>query len=133
MNAKGLIIYDGDCGVCSASVRKAEAVDRLRKFEVRPYQSYSAEELARWGLNAASCAHEVKLLNPSGKVYGGAWAVNYFLWQYWPWKLLVALMYVMPLFLGAEILGYKLFARNRSRISKWMGVQACEFRPKRPG
>lgn len=133
MNPKALIIYDGDCGVCSAFIRKAEALDRGRKFEMRPYQGYSAEDLARWGLDEAACAHEVKLIGPSGNVYGGAWAVNRFLWQYWPWKPLIALFYALPVFLGAEILGYKLFARNRSRISKWMGVQACEFRPKRPG
>jgi len=129
---KTLLIYDGDCGICNEGVRCAQKIDRDQKFKIKPFQNFSSEELASWNLNAEKCVHEMKVMSITGKVYGGAFGLNYFLWQFWPWKIFVFFIYVIPILLLLEILGYKLFAKNRHLISKWMGLKSCELSARLP-
>lgn len=126
MHSLPLLIYDGDCGVCKKWAQRAQKMDHHQVFELHPYQDFSAEALAQWDLDSLQCRDEMKVVNPKGKVYGGAIAFNYFLWHFWPWKILVFFIYLIPLFLLLEILGYKIFAKNRHHVSKWMGLKSCE-------
>ncbi len=98
---------------------------------MKPFQDFSCEELSAWNLNAAECLHEMKVVSFSGKVYGGAFGLNYFLWQFWPWKIGVFFIYAIPVLLLLEIFGYKLFAKNRHLISRWMGFKSCDL-PSKP-
>jgi hypothetical protein len=58
-------------------------------------------------------------------VHSGAFAVNYFFIHYVPWNLLVVLLYVVTPLLLLEIITYELVARNRTRLSRWLGMKAC--------
>lgn len=130
--SQNYLLFDGECGICSASARLAERLDRRQQFLVFPYQYFAEEELLHWNTSSEKCARRVHVLSAHGKVYTGAFAVNYFLWQYFPWKLLVALFYVVPVFLLLEILGYALVARHRRRLSQWLGFTACAIAPQKP-
>jgi hypothetical protein len=78
------------------------------------------------GLSHKSCHGEVKVISSSGHVYGGAFAVNYFLLKHQPWTLAIVVIYLIPILLLFEILIYKLIAGNRTRISTWLGLSACK-------
>ncbi len=126
------LLFDGECGICYASARLAERLDRRQQFQILPYQRFVEEELQRRNTSSAKCARRVHVLSARGKVYTGAFAVNYFLWQYFPWKLLVALFYVIPVLLLFEIIGYALVARHRRRLSQGLGYTACAIAPQKP-
>jgi predicted DCC family thiol-disulfide oxidoreductase YuxK len=122
---KHYLLFDGDCGICTAASRWAERLDRQQKFVILPYQSIPETELAGFGLSYTVCSRKLQVITRHGQIYAGAFAVNHFLWQHFPWTLLVALLYALPVLLLAEILGYALVARHRRRISAWFGLQAC--------
>lgn len=126
---KNYLLYDGACGVCHAAARLAERLDYAQKFAVRPYQQISAEELQRYRTSTAECARRVHVLTARGKIHAGAFAVNYLLWQYFPWKIFIAVIYLVPILLLFEIIGYEIVARNRRRLSQWLGLTACALPP----
>jgi predicted DCC family thiol-disulfide oxidoreductase YuxK len=122
---KDYLLFDGDCGICSWATKWAGRMDQQRRFDIRPYQSVPESQLARFGLSYAVCDRKLQVITRRGRVYAGAFAVNYFLWQRLPWRMLVLLIYAVPPLLLAEVLGYALVARHRRRLSQWFGLQAC--------
>ena len=128
---KKYLLWDGDCGVCSRSVEIVEQIDTKKKFSVEPYQKFPEEELKRFGLTYRKCEREIQVITPEGRVYGGAFGVNYFLSHYFPWSLLVRVVHAIPVFTLLEIIGYRIVATNRRHISQWLGLKACSLN-KRP-
>lgn len=126
---KNHLLFDGACGVCHAAARLAERLDYAQKFAVLPYQQISVEELRRFRVSSEECARRVHVRTARGKIYTGAFAVNYFLWQYFPWKIFIAVIYLVPVLLLFEIIGYEIVARNRRRLSQWLGLTACALPP----
>ena len=118
-------LFDGDCGICSYSAEVCQRMDRRQQFVIMPYQSFAEDELRKFGLSYARCAHAVQTITRRGRVYAGAFAVNYFLWRQFPWSLLVLLIYALPPLLLLELIGYRLIANNRQRLSQWLGMKAC--------
>ena len=125
-DGKHHLIFDGDCGICTKSAQICEQMDGGRKFEIVAYQRIPKETLARFGLTPTLCSGEVKVISSTGHVYGGAFAVNYFLLKHQPWTLPIVIIYLIPILLLFEVLVYKLIARNRTRISIWLGLSACK-------
>ena len=123
LGTQNYLLYDGDCGVCTKLAERAKKMDRKRRFLIEPYQNFSDQDLSQAGLNQSMCARKLQLIASTGAVYGGAFAVNQFLWTCGLRS--VALMYAIPPFLLAEVLGYAVFARHRHRISRWMGLNEC--------
>jgi predicted DCC family thiol-disulfide oxidoreductase YuxK len=119
------LLFDGDCGVCSWSVECLKRLDREGRFRIEPYQRFAESELQRFGISYADCDRALQVVTRRGRVYRGAFGVNYFLWRRFPWTLLVALIYAVPVLLLAELIGYRLVASNRHRISAWFGLKAC--------
>ncbi len=119
------LLFDGDCGICSWSAEKVQRMDRRGLFAVQPYQSITAAELQKFGLTYQDCEKKMQVITRAGKVWPGAFGVNYFFWHYWPWKLLVGLIYAIPPVLVAEIIIYAWVARHRHQLSKWFGLKAC--------
>ncbi|HEY6330115.1 MAG TPA: DCC1-like thiol-disulfide oxidoreductase family protein, partial [Blastocatellia bacterium] len=111
------MLFDGDCGVCSHLAETATAMDRAHKFTIEPYQNFPEAELARFGITYLKCSKRIYVVSPRGHVFGGAFGVNYFLWDKFPWSILVFFIYLLPILLLLEIIGYRLFAINRGRIS----------------
>lgn len=129
-NNQHVLLYDGDCGVCTRLMETARGLDTKGLFALLPYQSFAETELAPFKLSYADCHRKLQVVTRDGRVYGGAFGVNFFLWQYWPWKIFVLLVYALPLLLLGEIAGYALFARYRRHISQWLGLTVCAL-PKR--
>lgn len=119
------MLFDGDCGVCTYSAELAKRIDRKKRYRIEPYQSFPEEQLRRWGLSYEQCARKVQVISSRGRIYRGAFGINYFLFGYFPWSLLVVLVYAIPVVLLLELIGYALVAKHRHRISRWFGLKAC--------
>ncbi|MBX3279522.1 MAG: DUF393 domain-containing protein [Acidobacteria bacterium] len=119
------MLFDGDCGICSRSAEIAEKIDKRDRFVIAPYQMYPESELQRFGLDYEQCNRKMRVITRKRRVYAGAFGINYFLWQYFPWLLLVALIYLAPIFLIGELIIYRFVARYRHRISAMLGLRAC--------
>jgi predicted DCC family thiol-disulfide oxidoreductase YuxK len=122
---KDYLLFDGDCGICTRSAEIARGMDD--RFIIEPYQVFPEIELKIFGITYAKCAKNLQAITRKGRVYSGAFAVNYFLWQHFPWSLLVVLIYAVPVLLLIEIAGYRLIEKNRYRLSHWFGLKACEM------
>ena len=92
---------------------------------VEPYQRVPEPEMQRYGISYADCARRLRVITRAGKVRSGAFAVNHFFIHYFPWRLLVILLYVVPPLLLLEMLTYELVAKNRTRLSRLLGMKAC--------
>lgn len=126
--ARRRLLFDGECGICSWLALRARRIDRCARFEVVPYQLVPERDLAAWGLDHRSCARRLQLLSgapPRPRRRAGAFAVNAFLWNRFPWNVGVALLYLCPPLLLLEVLGYELVAANRAWISRRLGLGAC--------
>lgn len=126
-----LLLFDGDCGVCSKSAEIARRIARRSGYQVEPYQRYSEEELAPLGLDYARCSKRVKAITRHGRVLSGAFAVNHFCWRHPAWAIIPIVIYLLPPLLLAELILYDIVAYNRQRISRWLGLTACAI-PGRP-
>lgn len=71
VRARPVLVYDGDCAFCSASVRFAERHVRPR-CDIAPWQS---ADLAAYGTTEQRAGYEVLWVTPAGAVHGGAQAL----------------------------------------------------------
>ncbi|HEU4386242.1 MAG TPA: DUF393 domain-containing protein [Blastocatellia bacterium] len=122
------VLFDGDCGICSYCAEWARRRDRKGRFDVHPYQFYSAEALAGVGLTYEKCGKKAWVVSRSGRRYGGALAVNYVLLAFFPWSLLGLIFYLVPPLLLLEIVAYYFVGRNRHVLSRWLGLKACAIK-----
>jgi hypothetical protein len=106
-------------------------MDHGRRFVIEPYQMFPEEDLARFGITYEKCSRALQVITRESRVYAGAFGVNYFLWQRFPWSLGVFLIYALPVLLLLELIGYRIVANNRHRLSQWFGMKACLI--KQPG
>lgn len=125
---KDHLLFDGDCGICTWSSELVKRMDDKRQFIVEPYQTFAESELLRFGVSYQNCTKKLQVITRRGRVYSGAFGVNYFLWQKMALRPLVILIYALPLLLLFELIGYRLVAENRHRISHWFGMKACGLR-----
>ena len=125
LGKRAYMLFDGDCGICTWFADLAMRMDVQRFFYVEPYQQVSESEIQRFDLTHAHCARRLQVITRQGKVHSGAFAVNYFFVHYFPWKLLVVLLYVVPPLLLLELVIYEVVARNRALLSRWLGMKAC--------
>lgn len=122
------LLFDGDCGICSYSAERCEEMDKHEQFVIQPYQDFSEAELGQYGITYAKCERKLQVITRRGRVYAGAFGVNYFLWRQFPWTLLVLLIYLLPVLLLGEVILYALVARYRRQLSQKFGLQACRLR-----
>src|SRR5215470_5977135 len=127
-SSRDYLLFDGDCGVCSWSAEVARRMDRDHQFTIEPYQRFDESELMRFGINYAKCSRALQVITRKGRVYAGAFGLNYFLWRRPLWPLAVFLIYAIPVLLLLEVIGYRIVANNRHRISQWFGLKACLIR-----
>lgn len=122
------LVYDGDCGFCTRSVR---ALEQLRLAQPR-IVAYQHADLPALGLTPQQCEHEVQWVSADGRADGGAQAVaRLLLASGLPWSAAGAVLRVPPLrWLAA--LAYRLVADNRHRLPG--GTPACALpASERPG
>lgn len=122
------LLFDGDCGICTWSSELAKRMDAKSQFAIEPYQMFTESELLKFGIGYENCSKKLQVLTRRGRVYAGAFGVNYFLWQRPVFRLLIILIYALPLLLLFELIGYRVVAANRHRISAWVGLKACTLK-----
>lgn len=125
---KHLLLWDGDCGVCTHLAGWLQQQDRQHLFEMTPHQRKSESFLAEYNLDRASCNQEIKLITSNGEVFGGAEALNFFLEKYFPWTLFIKIIKRLPPLLAAEKMLYRLIAKHRGLISKGLKTKSCGLR-----
>ena len=123
------VLYDGDCGICSRGCEILALIDKRNLFEYTPYQSHSESELNRFGTDYEKCFKKLVVITLKGKTLFGAFGLNHLFWQYFPYNLLVFLIYAFPVFLVLELIGYRIVAQNRAKISAFFGLRACALPP----
>ncbi|MFG2196784.1 thiol-disulfide oxidoreductase DCC family protein [Streptomyces sp. NPDC048639] len=119
MPTQPVLVFDGDCGFCTTSVRFAE--QRIRpRCEVVPWQFADLQTL---GVTQERAEHEVLWVTPAGTVHGGAQAVAKVLLSAGRgWSLVGALLMLPPARWAAHGV-YRLVANNRHRMPG--GTAAC--------
>lgn len=125
--ARPLLIFDGDCGFCTSSVRwlAGKLVARQRTtVTTTPYQWL---DLAALGVTEQRAAREVLWVNEAGRVTGGAQAFACWLQRdRGAWAVLGRVLQA-PLVRPLAALVYRLVASNRHRLPG--GTPACAVRP----
>jgi predicted DCC family thiol-disulfide oxidoreductase YuxK len=122
-----VLLYDSDCGFCRWSVDKVLAWDRRRRL--RPVALQDAEADGLLGqIDEGTKMGSWHLVTADGRVYsGGAAAAPLF-------RLLpgghpfAALFAAFP---GITDRTYRLVARNRDRLGRFVGESACKVDPSR--
>jgi predicted DCC family thiol-disulfide oxidoreductase YuxK len=120
--AKPTLVFDGDCGFCTSSIRLAE---RWCRPAVRfvPWQDL---DLEAHGLTYEAVTTSVQWLGPRsadrGIPSGSAAVARTLLRSRWPFRLAGALMLVPPISWLARLM-YRLIANNRYRLPG--GTPAC--------
>jgi predicted DCC family thiol-disulfide oxidoreductase YuxK len=107
-----VIVYDGDCGFCTSSIRWARA--RIRALPAaRPFQSF---DVATVGLTRQDCERAVAFVDAQGSIHWGSRAVARILvGSGGAWSLLGRVMSV-PGIRGLSAVTYRTIANNRHRL-----------------
>ena len=120
------VIYDGDCGFCTRSVRLARALDWFGLFEwCSRWEDGVRERFPQ--LPYEDSLRQMYVVRPDGKLLGGFYCVRY-LWLHLPLLCVPALLMHLPY---AGLLGepvYRWIARNRHRFG---GRKDCSLPPGR--
>jgi predicted DCC family thiol-disulfide oxidoreductase YuxK len=132
LGTQDILLFDGDCGICSAAAGFGKKIARNGRYVIEPYQMFSEEQLGRFGIDHEACSRKIHTITRDGRVYAGAFSVNHFLWRHFPWTIIPLTIYLLPILIPLEIGAYALVARNRRTISGWLGLNACAI-PQRGG
>ncbi|WP_440103158.1 thiol-disulfide oxidoreductase DCC family protein [Streptosporangium sp. H16] len=125
MTGQPVLVFDGDCGFCTTSVRFAERRVGVRA-RVVPWQ---LADLRALGVTRERAEREV-LWVENGRVYGGAQAVARLLISAGlPWSPLGHVLRIPPFRWVARGI-YRLVAANRHRLPG--GTPACALSSKPP-
>ncbi|KXK55305.1 MAG: DUF393 domain-containing protein [Chlorobi bacterium] len=128
-DGKNHLLFDGDCGICTwLATNLCPKMARPGAYSIQPYFSHSEEELKKYGITYDDCDKRLYVITKSGKVFGGAFGVNWFLLTSPPWTLLALPFILLPPLLLLQVIAYKLVAINRHHISRWFGLNACKVR-----
>ncbi|MBC8107581.1 MAG: DUF393 domain-containing protein [Anaerolineae bacterium] len=125
---RGAIFYDDDCGFCTALARRFRTTLQRRGFKLMGLHSPAALELT--GATIDDLMRELYVAGPDRHadriVYRGIDAVLFILSAY-PWLRPICTMARWPGINAMLRFGYRVFARNRYRISGG----SCSIGPKR--
>lgn len=77
----GWVLYDGDCQICTALVRRWGSALHRRGFRSVPLQTSWVRE--RLGMSESELMLEMRVLSPTGKVIGGADALLLLARSFW--------------------------------------------------
>lgn len=115
-----LLVYDGDCGFCTASVRFIER--RIKPAcEVTAWQFTDLDAL---GVTPLRAQHEALWVTPAGTVHGGAQAVaKALLSAGGGWGILGGSLLTFPVQWPAHLV-YRLIADHRHRLPGSTGACA---------
>src|SRR5262245_18192944 len=113
--ARGLVVYDGACAFCRASVARIRKLDRKCHFEYVPRETAGLEE-AYPQLDLTDLDSGLRLLDARNQVDVGADAIYQILLKLPPYRL-VAWMYSLPLIRGLSRRAYAWVAAHRRELA----------------
>jgi predicted DCC family thiol-disulfide oxidoreductase YuxK len=119
------ILYDRDCGFCRWSLRRILAWDRRGELRPVALQDPEADRLLA-GLDPGTKMGSWHLVTPDGRAYSAGAAAAPLL-RLLPGGRPVAI--VAAAFPGATERVYRLVSRNRDRLGRWVGANACALDP----
>ena len=122
------VIYDGECGICEALKRRAEALDARGRLHFVAYQAADLAALAP-GLTAAEASRALIAIRSDGRTWRGARAV-FTAMKHLPgiWGKIGTVGAVPVMSWLAEPV-YRLVAARRGQISRWLGLNQCRITP----
>ena len=125
-----VVLYDRDCGLCTASARRLRRWDRHGRLELLPLQDVDGADrpglaAAVSGLPLKSALHVVD--EATGDVRSGGDA-SLAIGAALPGGRVVRVLGVVPPVRWIVGLGYDVIARNRHRIGRWLRLEgpACD-------
>ena len=110
---QNLLIYDGDCGFCFKSARLAQKW-RNGRVTIAAWQDVP-ETMQDLGLTDEDGMTQVWFVDGSGRLSGGAEAVNAVLREVW-WARPFTWLYHLPFMAWLEEKVYRWVAANRGRL-----------------
>ena len=125
--ARGWILYDGACSMCTGLAGRFESMLKRKGFVFVPFQEQWVQE--RLGLGPNKSLAEMKVLTADGHLLGGADAIVFLartVWWGWPFYLAAQLPGMMILLRK----GYRWIAQRRHPIG---GVCVRPVAPQWPG
>ena len=122
LSCRPLLVWDGDCGFCEASV------DFLIKRASGRFESvtYQTADLVQLGLTEIDCQKAAQWLGPTGRASGSDAIAHAFLLADRPWRFVGRLL-LHPTVRPIATFGYSSVAKSRSRISRFLGLTACRI------
>jgi predicted DCC family thiol-disulfide oxidoreductase YuxK len=121
MPARPIVLFDGDCGFCTAAALAGEK----RWPGAADVAAWQQTDIDALGLTPSQCSRELQLIGTDGTHAGGAAAIGRWLEAVGGlWRVLGRLAYTPPTsWMAAGF--YKLVAANRSRLPG--GTPSCRF------
>lgn len=116
MSERHWLLFDGDCGMCRRSAAWVRRRDRLRRFEIVPYQSAPSPPMTP--TLAAACEKEVHVVRSDGTILRAGRACLFVLEQTGGGRWIRPLS--APALLWLVELGYRIVARNRPLFSRFL-------------
>jgi len=124
---KYYLLYDGDCGICSKSAELVHKNDKLKVFEIMPYQFFDFAQYPR--LNEDIAQTTVILIKKDlSKHLAESAAVFEILYNLKGIYKILGLILNNPIFIFISNPIYRIIAKNRAKISTMLGLNACKVR-----
>ncbi len=121
-----IIIYDGDCGICSYFMQFAERKTR-KKLSIFPFVTDSLA--SQYGLQLHELATESVIVIENSNIYSHSSALRLiFYYMGFIYKIPALLLALKPIEKATNIL-YRYISRNRHKLSKLLGMKACKIKP----
>lgn len=121
---KDLVIFDGDCGVCSFFAGWIERHDKRERFDVKPYQMLNLE-LIHKDISVENAEKTMFFVTYDNQIFTHARGVFEIA------KRLPGIYGFLGSLMANDVFGavfkplYQLVASNRSRLSRLFGLNAC--------
>jgi predicted DCC family thiol-disulfide oxidoreductase YuxK len=125
VTADHVLLYDADCGFCRWSLDKLLSRDLHGRIRAVPLQSPEADVLLR-GMDRETKMASWHLITPDRTIYSAGNALAPLLKLLPHGGGLAAAAGAVPPLTG---IAYRLVARNRTRLGKLLGAQACAVDP----
>lgn len=119
------VFFDADCGFCQASCEWLERHDKTCAMRFFPYQMPNLAELYPQ-VDLAHADRGLQTLLQDGRLLKNERAVAACLKKI-PGCRWLGHLIVFPLFWPFCAIVYWIIARNRRRISRWLGLTACRL------
>lgn len=118
-----LVIFDGDCGICTKTAEWIEKKDKKNKLIVKPFQIL---DLGKYGLDLEKVRMSVYFIK-DGQKFNKARAVYEIFKQLPGFWGFFGFVTSNALIAGISDPFYKLIAKNRTKVSRMFGLDACKL------